>query len=52
MLTEYEINVTTAAEHLAGTSARVFINMYGLNYQNTGEIELGNKGVNDFEAGA
>ncbi|KAL9973348.1 hypothetical protein ACROYT_G019790 [Oculina patagonica] len=48
----YEIKVTTADEYLAGTSARVFINIIGVNDQSTGSIELDNEGVNDFERGA
>ena len=47
----YEINVTTADEFLAGTSAKVFIDIYGVSHQSTGVIELGENGPNDFEAG-
>lgn len=48
----YEISVITVDEYLAGTSARVFIDIYGLNHRHTGEIELGERGIFIFKAGA
>lgn len=48
----YEITVSTVDEFLAGTDARVFIEMYGGNAEKTGWIELSDDGKNVFEAGA
>ena len=48
----YEITVSTVDEFLAGTDARVFIEIYGGNAEKTGWIELTDNGKNVFEAGA
>ena len=48
----YEITVSTVDEFLAGTDARVFIEMYGGNAEKTGWIELSDDGKNAFEAEA
>lgn len=48
--TNYEIKVTTSQEPFAGTDARVYVNLIGVNGASTGSIKLHNS-MQDFERG-
>lgn len=50
MPADYEIKVTTSEELFAGTDARVYVNLIGVNGASTGSIKLHNS-MQDFERG-
>ena len=50
MPADYEIKVTTSQEPFAGTDARVYVNLIGVNGASTGSIKLHNS-MQDFERG-